>query len=62
MYVCVCRAVTDREIRQCAEFGACTLDDLRESLGVATCCGKCEGLARSILGDPPSPHTLAAAG
>lgn len=49
MYVCICNAVTDREIRQCAELGACTLDELRDSLGVASCCGKCEGDAREIL-------------
>jgi bacterioferritin-associated ferredoxin len=49
MYVCVCNAVTDREIRQCAELGVRTVDDLRDSLGVASCCGKCEGVAREVL-------------
>jgi bacterioferritin-associated ferredoxin len=49
MYICVCNAVTDREIRQCAELGARTVDELRDSLGVASCCGKCEGPAREIL-------------
>jgi bacterioferritin-associated ferredoxin len=49
MYVCVCNAVTDREIRQCAELGARTVDELRDALGVASCCGKCERVAREIL-------------
>ncbi|MGH8681199.1 MAG: (2Fe-2S)-binding protein [Burkholderiales bacterium] len=49
MYVCICNAVTDREIRQCAELGARTVDELRDALGVASCCGKCEGVAREIL-------------
>jgi bacterioferritin-associated ferredoxin len=49
MYVCVCNAVTDREIRQCAELGARTVDELRDALGVASCCGKCERTAREIL-------------
>lgn len=49
MYICVCNAVTDREIRQCAELGARTVDELRDALGVASCCGKCEGAARDIL-------------
>jgi bacterioferritin-associated ferredoxin len=53
MYVCVCNAVTDREIRQCAELGACTVDELRDALGVASCCGKCEGVAREILAVEP---------
>jgi len=51
MYVCICNAVTDREIRQCADWGVETLDQLRESLGVASCCGKCEGMARALLGE-----------
>jgi bacterioferritin-associated ferredoxin len=49
MYVCICNAVTDREIRQCAELGARTVDELRDSLGVASCCGKCEPAAREVL-------------
>jgi bacterioferritin-associated ferredoxin len=49
MFVCVCNAVTDREIRQCAELGASSLEEIRSCLGVATCCGKCEGLAHQIL-------------
>jgi bacterioferritin-associated ferredoxin len=49
MYVCICNGVTDREIRQCAELGARTVDELRDSLGVASCCGKCEPAAREVL-------------
>jgi bacterioferritin-associated ferredoxin len=49
VFVCICNAVTDREIRECAELGAATLDDLRVALGVASCCGKCESAAREIL-------------
>lgn len=41
MYICICKAVTDREIRQAAELGANSLGELQECLGVATCCGKC---------------------
>ena len=48
MYICVCNAVTEREIRQCAQLG-CSLDDLREQLGVCTGCGKCKHAARQIL-------------
>jgi len=49
MYICICNAVTEREIRQCAELGACSLADLREGLGVATHCGKCKAAAVEIL-------------
>ena len=49
MYVCVCNAVTDREIRKAAEGGATSLRTLREELGVATGCGRCARCARGIL-------------
>jgi bacterioferritin-associated ferredoxin len=48
MYICVCNAVTEREIRHCAQLG-CTMDDLREQLGVCTGCGKCKHAAKQIL-------------
>jgi len=49
MYICVCNAVTEREIRQCAQLGASNLSDLRDGLGVATNCGKCKAAAVEIL-------------
>lgn len=49
MYICICNGVTEREIRGAAELGCNTLADLSRDLGVATCCGKCEPQARSIL-------------
>lgn len=51
MYICLCNAVTDREIRQCAELGVSSLDELRCSLGVATCCGRCAEAATEVLRD-----------
>ena len=51
MYVCVCNAITDREIRGAAELGARTLEDLSATLGVATCCRKCSDCARQCLAD-----------
>jgi bacterioferritin-associated ferredoxin len=49
MYVCVCNAVTDREIRAAAEEGVRTLEALGERLKVATCCGRCADCARRVL-------------
>lgn len=51
MYVCVCNAITEREIRECAELGACSLADLRECLGVASCCGRCADSAVEVLSE-----------
>jgi len=49
MYVCVCNAVTESEIRQAMELGAQSLQDLKHSLGVAANCGKCASSARCML-------------
>ncbi|HSD52761.1 MAG TPA: (2Fe-2S)-binding protein [Burkholderiales bacterium] len=49
MFICVCNAVTDREIRQCAELGVASVADLKDSLGVAAGCGRCECAADEIL-------------
>jgi bacterioferritin-associated ferredoxin len=49
MYVCICKAVSDREIRRAADNGARELRDLREQLGVATGCGQCAREARRLL-------------
>ena len=48
MYVCVCQAVTDRQIREAAEGGARTLKDLRRDLGVTRDCGHCASCARRV--------------
>jgi len=49
MYVCVCQAVTDREIHQAARDGAKTLRDLRRDLSVGVDCGRCVSCARKCL-------------
>jgi bacterioferritin-associated ferredoxin len=51
MYVCMCNAVTDREIRNAVALGARTLADLKSTLGVATCCGRCADCAHGIVRD-----------
>ena len=56
MYVCVCNAITDREIRQAAELGATSIEALKDGLGVATCCGTCESCAIEILQQMQLPH------
>ena len=49
MYVCICRKVTDHEILDVCREGARSLSELREKLGVASDCGKCGKLARTIV-------------
>ncbi len=49
MYVCICNAITDHKIREAVAAGASSLTDLKDQLGVASCCGCCADLASSFL-------------
>lgn len=49
MYVCICKSVTDQQIRRAAANGVDNLYELRESLGVAAGCGSCADMAEEIL-------------
>ncbi|NJN46061.1 MAG: hypothetical protein HC808_05795 [Candidatus Competibacteraceae bacterium] len=49
MYVCVCKAVSDRQIRQAIRDGATQFRTLQRELGVCTGCGKCAPQVRSLL-------------
>jgi len=49
MYVCVCNAITTRQISVTIAEGADTFQALRDQLGVGTCCGKCSKDVRSQL-------------
>lgn len=49
MYVCICNAVTDCQIREAYCDGACSMRQLRQKLGVAGCCGRCAPCARDVL-------------
>ncbi len=49
MYVCLCKAVTDRQIKDSINGGASTFAEVRRSLGVSTQCGKCMKQAKMIV-------------
>ena len=51
MIVCVCRRVSDSQIRQAAIDGAHSLECLQFDLGVATQCGRCADCASRVLCD-----------
>ncbi|HEY5763124.1 MAG TPA: (2Fe-2S)-binding protein [Rhodocyclaceae bacterium] len=57
MYVCVCNAVTESDIDNAVAAGCTTLRELRESLGVGTCCGRCSDCARRRLHQTATPAT-----
>ena len=41
MYICICKAVTDGQIRSAVYEGVTSMSGLRQSLGCAGQCGKC---------------------
>ena len=49
MYVCICNAITEREVLECARHGACSLEDLVSKLGLGAGCGRCRDCAASLL-------------
>lgn len=49
MYICVCNAITERQVRASVDGGATTFSDLQYELGVATCCGCCAATAAEYL-------------
>jgi len=49
MFVCICAAVSDRQIKEAVREGASSLDDLAVSLGVGTGCGCCREMAQELL-------------
>jgi bacterioferritin-associated ferredoxin len=59
MYVCICNAITDREVRAAVELGARSLEELQSTLGVATCCRRCSTTAEAVLADELGHEGLA---
>lgn len=65
MYVCICNAVTERDIGCAVAEGCDSLRELREQLGVGAGCGRCASCARDVLHESlhaHAPHRLTAAG
>lgn len=49
MYICICNAITERQVVAAVAQGASTLEDLQIDLGVATNCGCCAETAQEYL-------------
>jgi bacterioferritin-associated ferredoxin len=59
MYVCVCNRVTDHQIREAADQGIVSMDELCSQLRVASCCGRCRDCAHRILNQSISEQCAA---
>jgi bacterioferritin-associated ferredoxin len=49
MYVCICKNVTEKDIKRAVRDGAYSVSCLQSKLGVATGCGECRAVANEIL-------------
>jgi bacterioferritin-associated ferredoxin len=49
MYICVCHAISDRQICEVVDRGADTLPKVQAYLPVASCCGRCEETACELI-------------
>ena len=51
MYVCVCHAVSDKQIKQAVENGCCSYREVRDCHNVGTTCGRCVPEARELINE-----------
>jgi len=49
MYICICKQITDKQIKAAIDEGAQSLRDLRSELGITSECGQCGQCAKAIL-------------
>ncbi|MDC9727530.1 MAG: (2Fe-2S)-binding protein [Candidatus Thioglobus sp.] len=56
MYICICNAVTDKDIQTAINKGASSMNDLSKQLKVGTCCGRCISCAKKMLNQSNSLH------
>lgn len=49
MFVCLCKAVTDRDIENAIDSGVSSFDAMQDRLEVATVCGSCTCEVKQML-------------
>ena len=49
MYVCLCKGITDSQIRAAVDQGADSITELQKKIGVALSCWSCIEMTESIL-------------
>ncbi len=51
MYVCLCRSITDSQIREAVAKGNTSFSQVRKQLDLASQCGKCGIMAREVFNE-----------
>ena len=58
MFICICKAVTDRDLRQAIDNGAYTRRQLSQCTGAGSVCGKCSCDIKQILDERVRPEPI----
>jgi bacterioferritin-associated ferredoxin len=58
MYVCICHAVTDVELRDCIGEGARTVEEIGDACGAGTGCGTCLDTVDVLLAAELAPSVM----
>ena len=51
MYVCICNAVTEDDVRGCVVAGACSTKEVRSACGMQPGCGSCTKRLRALVSE-----------
>lgn len=62
MYVCLCQAVRESEVRDAVASGARDVEALAEALGVCMGCGVCREAVEALIDEFAAPAAQAALG
>ncbi|WP_434354008.1 (2Fe-2S)-binding protein [Psychrobacter sp. HD31] len=49
MYVCICKDIKDKQIKNAMASGVDSMNALKDTLDVANCCGCCEPMVQDLL-------------
>ncbi|AOS98627.1 Bacterioferritin-associated ferredoxin [Microbulbifer aggregans] len=61
MYVCICKGITDRQIKEAVYDGTTSVRALRRQLGVSSQCGRCAELTQEIIDETMGAGVMTAA-
>ncbi|MCT7654048.1 (2Fe-2S)-binding protein [Oceanimonas sp. NS1] len=58
MYVCLCKGITERQLKEAIAEGHSEFMDLKRELGVGAQCGKCIPVALAILAEETAKNAV----
>ena len=56
LYICICNAITERQVKESARSGVNSIDELSATLGVGSGCGRCRECALELLREACAPR------